>query len=145
MDSAWPLLMFVAGLMGSGLLILICGVQTREEERAEDADLGVSPAPERSFFATLSAAFDVPAEVDEAVVESVQQHLRRQAEVATRFVERPSIVAFHDVAEDAVLKTEESLFQRIQSFLERERALAREFVSNPSLARLHGQLQPVTI
>jgi len=143
MDSVWPLLMFLAGLMGSGLLILICGIREREQERAEHPELTMPPVPERSFFATLGAAFEIPPELDPALVRGVEEQLRRQTAVASRFVEQPSIVAFHDVSEEADLETEQSVFQRIQSFLERERILVGEFLIDPSLNRLHGQLQPV--
>lgn len=145
MDSVWPLLMFLAGLMGSGLLILICGIRDREQERAENPELAMPPVRERSFFATLAEAFEIPPEVDPGLLQGVEEHLRRQTAVATRFVDQPSIVAFHDAAEEAELATEQSLFQRIQSFLEQERILVGEFVGDPSLNRLHGQLQPVAL
>ena len=91
METAWPLLMFLAGLIGTVMLILICGVQSREMERAEAAEAVPVPVPERSFIATLSAAFEVPPAMDEVVIRNVERHLRRQVEGAGRFVDCQSI------------------------------------------------------
>lgn len=139
METAWPLLLFLAGLFGSALLILVCGLQSRDEERKAAPEAAVALAPERSFFATLSEAFEPPPQVAEAVIRSMEQRLRRQTEAANRFVEYPSVARFHDVVEPTTLD-EWPLFQRVQTFLARERALACAFVADPSLDRLHGQL-----
>lgn len=143
METAWPLLLFLAGLMGMGLLIVICGYQGREQERAEAADLARAPelAGASHFFAVPAVvAVPIPA-ADESLVRDVEKYLRAQRGVAAHFVERPSIDSFHGVrTEEGQVRSEESVFNRIQEFLERERALAAEFVSHPSLDRFHGQL-----
>jgi hypothetical protein len=140
MDSAWPLVFFLAGLFGCALLILICGVQSREAERAEAAATVVQIVPTRSFFATLTAAFEPPPHVAAAVIHDVEERLRRQTEAAARYVECPSVGRFHEIVVEPISPPELSLFQRVQRFLDQERALACAFVADPSLDRLHGEL-----
>ena len=140
MDTAWPMLLFLAALMGSGMLILICGIQSHEDE-AEDLAGKSTESPlarDRSFFATLESAFASPRARDEDVVHDVEQHMRRQSEVVARFVERPSIDRLHN-SDIPQPEPEMSLFCTIQKYLELERQLAEQFVSDPTLDRLHGR------
>ena len=135
------MLFFLAGLFGFGLLILICGIHGREQERAKavaDPDQ-IAPAVARSFFATLGAAFDPPQPVDEVLVLTVERRLRRQTAAATRFVEHPSIDSLHDFEDDTLVRPVYSMLDRVQRFLAAERALVHEFVADPSLDRFHGR------
>lgn len=143
MDSAWPMLLFLAGLFGFGLLILICGYQSRELERAEKPVLDPAlEVPRRSFFAVISDAFVVPPAVDPALVQGVEQYLREQVELARQFVDQPSMAS---LSEGPIVDSrgEVATIVRIQAFLEREMMLAREFVSNPSIDRLHMHVEAV--
>ncbi|MBI5851549.1 MAG: hypothetical protein HZB39_11085 [Planctomycetes bacterium] len=144
-DSVWPLLLFLVGLFGFAMLILVCGIQSRELERgASDTDsTSLAPAPTRSLFATLDAAFEVPRDVDESVIQGVEQYLRGQTEVATRFVARPSIDSLHVAGPAHVSEPEPASFARIRRFLDRELELVDRFVSDPSYDRFHGQLATV--
>ncbi len=144
-DSVWPLLLFLVGLFGFAMLILVCGIQSRELERgtADQGSMPLAPVPARSFFATLGAAFEVPQDVDESVLRGVEQYLRGQTEVATRFVARPSIDNLHVAGPATAAEPEPASFARIRRFLDREIELVDRFVSDPSYDRFHGQLATV--
>ncbi len=139
MDTAWPMLLFLAGLLGCGMLILICGIHSREVERA-DAAPGAAFAAPRSFFATLAAAFEPPPAADEALVRAVELRLRRQTDAAARFIERPSIERFQDLDDETGPRRGPTLVDRVQRFVAAERSAAVEFVANPSFDRFHGRL-----
>lgn len=141
METAWPLLIFLAGLFGSGLLILICGIQSHEaaEEGASERASERAAEPALSFFERIDAAFACPPVPDADVVRDFERHVRKQHEVAARFIQFPSIGRLHE-ADTEPTESEMSLFCRIQKYLELERQLVGEFVSDPSLRRLHGRL-----
>jgi anaerobic selenocysteine-containing dehydrogenase len=144
MQSAWPLLIFLAFLFGLALLALICGYASREAERAEEATLARDPlAPRRSFFAVLDEAFQPEPAVDAAVVLGVERHLQSEVLIAQRFVDEPTLARLCDAQPEEPLSIS-ARFELIQEFLEKEIALAREFVCDPTLDRFHGQLTLVS-
>ncbi|GAB4157599.1 MAG: hypothetical protein Fur0037_25480 [Planctomycetota bacterium] len=132
------MILFLAGLFGFALVILVCGMQTREQERREMAQEPEVEAPPRSFFATLADAFEPANPVDDEAVRKVEHQLRLLTAQAHRYVESPSIDRFHDFGGETPVE-EESIFCRFQRFLQQERQLAGEFVADPSLQRLQTQ------
>lgn len=148
MDSAIPLLLFLGLLMGFGVLVLACGIQSREEERAAPcADPRRKPdllANARYFARAGNPALADPAAVvvDRAVLERVEAYVRTELALAEVYVEDPSVEKLH---ESTAGESRESLLQRLEGFLSREEALVAEFVSNPSIARLYESADPVAV
>ena len=139
METALPLLLFLAFLFGSGLLILISGIHSREQERDEAArplsseELLGSPR----FFATPASSGPRAAELRaEGLVARVERYLSEQCSFAEEFVDDPSVEGLHDACL-AAPPSAETLFRRIEQHLERERAAVARFLSNPSVEYLH--------
>jgi hypothetical protein len=141
MDSAIPMLVFLGLLMVVGVLVLACGIQSREEERkARRAD------PRRRqdllagarFFAAASEselADPVAVVVDRAQLTRVEEFLRAGLALAELHVADPGVQHLQEPA--TVRETHESLLHRLERFLDHEHTVVTEFVLNPSIALLY--------
>ena len=141
MDSAIPMLVFLGLLMVVGVLVLACGIQSREEERkARRAD------PRRRqdllagarFFASARAdelADPVAVVVDRAQLARVEQFLCSELALAELHLADPSVQQLQEPA--SVRETHESLLHRLERFLDSEQAVVSKFVWNPSVALLY--------
>jgi len=141
METALPMLLFFGFLIGFGVLILVCGYQSREQERAEEThpleDLALQGLPR--FFGRPdqpTIVNPVAVVVDESTVQRLEEFLQGEMALAEVFVEAPSVEVLHRPreAEPGV-----PLFERLESYLRREHEAAASFVSNPSVESLYGQ------
>lgn len=144
MDSAIPLLLFLAFLFGGVVLILLMGYWSRDQER-EDAAVEASLANETllelppAFFEKLAPAERkvLAAAVDDAIIEGVERFLRQEEAVAKSFAAEPSIERLHDVSERE-RRFGESLVERMEEYLRGELEQVTAFLLDPSVERLYG-------
>jgi len=139
METALPMLLFFGFLLGFGVLILVCGYQSREQERAENKnpleDLALQGVPRFFGVAGQSAiARPVAVVVDESAVRRLEQFLQEEMALAEVFVQAPSADALHrEQAQPGA-----SLFERLENYLRREHEAAAGFVLNPSVESLYS-------
>lgn len=147
MESAWPLILFLAFLFGSMLLMLVLGYASIEKARDEAAttasvtEAGQLRIPR--FFVQLGTD-GRPAgvrELDADLVTSIERFLREEHRLAVEFVEDPFVSAPQPDSQEAG-EPAEGLFERIERFLRSEQVLAAAFVSEPSVESLYGRLRP---
>ena len=140
------LLSFLALLFGMMLLILVCGMQTREQERALEVESWPAQAHDAlgqpSFFGPLATA---QAQPDPEVLRSLELHLRTEREAADGFVVEPSLVQLYRDDEEERRSTVESLTGQVERFLGRELAAVSAFVREPSAERLHVLTEPLAL
>ena len=149
LETALPILLFLGFLFGTTLLILICGIQSRELERSEQSEdplagLDLQTLP-RFFGRPGEAAVPKPVAViiDETLVHSVESFLREELALAEVFVEAPSVEGLHSkpaTAEPAI-----SWSGRLERHFLREQEVATEFVANPSVESLYGRFEAVPV
>ena len=139
METALPMLLFFGFLLGFGVLILVCGYQSREQEKAEDKnpleDLALQGAP-RFFGAAGQSAIANPVAVvvDESAVRRLEHFLQEEMALAEVFVHAPST----DALQPEQPQPGTSLFERLESYLRREHEAAAGFVLNPSVENLYS-------
>ncbi|MHC5009370.1 MAG: hypothetical protein ACYTG6_00290 [Planctomycetota bacterium] len=137
MESAVPLLLFLGFLFGSTLLILILGIQSREEEKREASEAEARSFDVRtgsSFFASLEPSAAVPGRAFAAsgMMRRVEDHLSKERTLAAGFVTQPSMeTLFQGSAPQA-----DAAVVRLEHFLQDECRQAAAFVSAPSAERL---------
>jgi len=142
METALPMLLFFAFLFGFGLLIVVCGYQSREQERAETPsleDLALQGKPRFFGSADRSAiANPVAVVVDESAIRRLERFLQEEMALAEVFVGEPSVEALHSTG--AAEEPSATLFERLEAYLRREHQAAASFVLDPSVESLYGAL-----
>ena len=144
METALPMLLFLAFLFGFAILILVCGYQSRELEAAEAADslenLALQGKPR--FFGSagqIAIANPVAVIVDESAIQRLECFLQEEMALAEVFVGAPSVEILHATSEQS--EPTASLFERLENYLRREHQAAASFVLNPSVESLYGPLE----
>lgn len=144
MDSAIPLLLFLAFLFGGVVLILLMGYWSLDQDR-EDAVVEASLAneallelPPALFQKLAPEERRVLAEaVDDAIVDGVERFLRQEEAVAQSFVAEPSIERLHDTS-DRERRFGDSLVARMEEYLRGELEQVTAFLRDPSVERLYA-------
>jgi hypothetical protein len=140
MESALPLLLFFACLIGFTLLILIFGYQNIEEERAREREESAREELRHAspFLAPPARNLSPRPAAGEALVDNVEQYLQDEHACAEEFVAEPSVERLL-VHSKWTLLPNDALFERVEQHLSRERKLAEEFVADPSVERLYDR------
>jgi hypothetical protein len=148
METALPILLFLGFLLGSMVLILICGMQ-RPREDEDDApeellqglDLQAMP---RFFGQPKSRLLNpVMVVVDEPMVRQLEEFLQRELELAEVFVGDPSLEHLH-----SRLREDEAgprILERVEQYLRSEQQAVADFVSHPSIESLHDRFAPLPL
>jgi len=140
-DSALPLILFLACMFAGVLLILAMGIASRERARALSE---AAPSAARDwvgvprFFARLGPQDDsrgVPA-VNGSVLARIERYLEVERLLADEFVAAPSVRRLYGHSRNGGLPRDPSL-ERIEAHLRREQVLATRFVAEPTIERLH--------
>ena len=143
MESALPVLLFLAFLFGSTLLILVCGIKAKEEECGSVPLVAQEALRVQHFFAELGpvVSADRPVAVDDGLVERFEQFVRSERAAAGQFVTEPSVERLYDAAGDAGAP-HIPLVENVERYLRRELSLVAQFISEPSVDRLYGRCLP---
>jgi hypothetical protein len=142
MATALPLILFLGFLFGATLLILVCGIQSRDEERAatgEDlATIELAAVP-RYFARPGRAAPEAPVAVvvDESALRSLELFLREEMALAEVFVDDPTLEHLHERS-PREREHRETVFRHLEGFLRGEDASVSEYVARPSVERLYA-------
>ncbi len=145
MDSALPILLFLVFLFGSTLLVLICGMKAKEEERTSVPLAEQRALWEPQFLSELEPAVAASRSdsVDESLVERFEQFLRSEHQAAGQFVSEPSVEKLYDATSE-VVPHRIPLVEHVERYLRRELSLVAQFISEPSVDRLYGRFVPQT-
>lgn len=149
METAIPLLLFLGLLMGGGVLVLACGIKSREEEREaqrSDPRTAHDLLADARFFAVAHAsalADPIAIVVERTALARVEAYLHGElALVELHMAEAGAETTREHASAD---ESRESLLQRLERFLDREQTLVAEFVSDPSVARLYQSADLVPV
>lgn len=143
MESALPLLLFLAFLFGSALLILVCGIQYREDERSPVLVARPEALRVRHFLEQLEPAVvaSPSSVVDDVLIDRFEQFLRSERQAATRFVSEPSLANLY-VPAGTWASRRTPLVEQVERYLRKELSQVAQFVSEPSVQKLYGQFVP---
>lgn len=136
MESAVPMLLFLGGLFFFGLLILVCGYQSRQLERGE---VKGNPLAARDvhgtarFFAPVQSGGIFDESAEKLYQRCLESYLADQRPFADRFVDEPSVETLLCRSE---FETPATISFRLECFLRKEQRAVAAFLSEPSVERL---------
>lgn len=138
MSEWWPMLLFLSGLFGTSLLVLICGaVNLRAESTSEATEDSPSITfdlfpPQRTRPGPESRIrFDAPVQGNGHLEAALQEFLAREARVAEEFVSEPSLERLYSDAQRPIAPRD------LTRFVERELQFAANFAAEPSVESLY--------
>jgi len=135
MSEWWPMLLFLSGLVGASLLVLICSAANLREEASNGVTAGdtagTPPSPRTRLGQRSRMRFDGQPGANARLEATLRQFLAREARVAEEFVSEPSLERLYS---DAQRPTEPRDLAR---FVERELQFASNFAVKPSVESLY--------
>lgn len=137
--SEWlPMLLFLSGLIGTGVLVMACGAANMRAEQA--AAQGSAPAegagenrfaPPRMVGSVMHVRIASREFLNGRLEAALQDFLAREAHLAEEFVSRPSLESLYCDAQRPVAPKD------LTRYLERELEFAAGFAADPSVESLY--------